>query len=102
MITNSSPLERSSMISRTVLIDAQPRCDGHHEMLDFPGKPAGPVARAAAVKMELADSHVTAAASSLKVAVGPAWPAEPVGVAHADLAQGQACARCASEPRAAA
>jgi hypothetical protein len=28
------------MISRTVLIDAQPRCDGHHEMLDFPGKPA--------------------------------------------------------------
>jgi hypothetical protein len=27
------------MISPTVLIDAQPRCDGHHEMLDFPASP---------------------------------------------------------------
>jgi FAD binding domain len=27
-------------MSRTVLIDAQLRCDGHHEMLDFSGKPA--------------------------------------------------------------
>jgi hypothetical protein len=77
MITNSSPLERSSMISRTVLIDAQSRCDGHHEMLDFPGKPAGPVAHAAAVKMELADSHVTAAASFWRMP-----PSRPRGSQH--------------------